>query len=264
MPQLALIVFTAFLVEAAAGFGSMVIALTVGALFFTVEDLLLWLVPVNLVLSLYLVARSWKSIRWPFLLKGVAPLMGLGLLLGTLVATQAANATWLKPAFGLFTIAVAIWQLTSALKPATSEASPLPFPARAAALLGAGAIHGIFATGGPLAVFVTARELPNKTEFRATLSMLWVAMNAALLSAWALSGKFTQGSLKTSALMLLPLAAGIAVGDWLHHRLDERRFRITVAAMLLIAGAVLTANSLSLRTRGEGRGEGPTEAQPTK
>jgi uncharacterized membrane protein YfcA len=237
---LALIVFTAFLVEAAAGFGSMVIALTIGALFFAVDDLLLWLVPVNLVLSVYLVARGWRSIRWRFLLTGVAPLMGAGLVAGTLVASQAANATWLKPAFGMFTIAVAVWQLTTTLKPATSAASPLPFPARAAALLGAGAIHGIFATGGPLAVFVTARELPNKTEFRATLSMLWVAMNVALLGAWAVAGKFTTGSLKTSALMLLPLAGGIAVGDWLHHRLDERRFRITVATMLLIAGTVLT------------------------
>ena len=50
-PQTALlagIVAVAFLVEAAAGFGSMVVALTVGALFFPMPSLLGWLVPVNL------------------------------------------------------------------------------------------------------------------------------------------------------------------------------------------------------------------------
>lgn len=258
MYLLATIVFVAFLVEAAAGFGSMVIALTVGALFFKVETLLLALVPVNLTLSLWLVARGAKSIQWKFLLKQVLPLMGIGLVAGTLVATQASNATWLKPVFGLFTIAVASWQLTSTLKPSLTE-NPLPFPARVAALLGAGTIHGIFATGGPLAVFVTTRELPNKTQFRATLSMLWVVMNAVLLATWGVAGKLTTQSLTTSAWMLIPLAAGIAVGEWVHHRLDERRFRITVAALLLVAGAVLTVNSLSPRG-GEGQGEGPEKA----
>ncbi len=108
---LALIVFASFLVEAAAGFGSMVVALTLGALWFSVNELLAWLVPVNLVLSAYLVARDWRSIRWRFLATRMVPLMALGLGLGTLVATQAAQTSWLKPTFGAFVMAVAAWQL---------------------------------------------------------------------------------------------------------------------------------------------------------
>ncbi|MGV3625719.1 MAG: hypothetical protein ACO1OB_33215, partial [Archangium sp.] len=107
---LAGIVFVAFLIEAAAGFGSMVVALTLGALWFDVNQLLAWLVPVNFVLSCYLVAVGWKHIAWKFLMTRMVPLMALGLALGTLVATRAAAAAWLKPAFGLFVVAVAIWQ----------------------------------------------------------------------------------------------------------------------------------------------------------
>jgi uncharacterized membrane protein YfcA len=170
--------------------------------------------------------------------------MGLGLIGGSLIATQAATAWWLKPLFGLFVIAVAIWQLRATLAPSTTS-TPLPLAARVTALLTAGVIHGIFATGGPLAVFVTARELPEKSEFRATLSMLWAALNAALLVKWVFDGTLTSSSLTTSAWMLLPLLAGIGVGEFIHHRLDERRFRIAVAILLLAAGTVLTLKSVA-------------------
>ena len=232
---LALIVFFSFLVEAATGFGSMIVALTFGAMFFDVNQLLGWLVPVNLVLSAYLVARSLKVIRWHFLGTRMVPLMAIGLLAGTLIAARAAQQPWLKPAFGLFVMAVAVWQL----RQSTELAKPLPAPARTIALLGAGLIHGIFATGGPLAVFVSARELPEKAAFRGTLSALWLVLNALVMPRLVLEGQVTAGTLETSALMLLPLGLGIGAGELIHHRLDEARFRVIVAVMLLIAGAVL-------------------------
>ena len=242
MVILALIVFASFLVEAATGFGSMVIALTLGALFHPVNQLLGWLVPVNMVLSTYLVVRGMRFVKWDFLLKRMLPLMTIGLIVGTLAATGAAQTTWLKPAFGLFVLAVAAWQLRSALKP-TEPIAPLPAPARIAALFGAGIIHGIFATGGPLAVFVSARELPDKAAFRATLSMLWLVLNALVMPRLVIDGDVTVETLETSALMLIPLGLGIGAGEFIHHRLDESRFRIIVAVMLMIAGAVLVAQT---------------------
>lgn len=236
---LAGIVFVAFLIEAAAGFGSMVVALTLGALWFDVNTLLAWLVPVNFVLSCYLVAVGWKHIDWKFLFTRMVPLMALGLAVGTLVATRAAATAWLKPTFGLFVVAVAIWQLR-----ARAETKALPAPVRVVALVGAGVIHGIFATGGPLAVFVSARELPEKARFRATLSMLWVVLNALVLPRLALDGQLNEASLTVSVYMLAPLALGIAAGEWIHHHLEEARFRVVVACLLLVAGLVLAAQSL--------------------
>lgn len=233
---LAGIVAVAFLVEAAAGFGSMVVALTAGALLFPIPSLLGWLVPVNLVLSFYLVARGWKHVDRKFLATTV-PLMLLGLFAGMAIA-RATDTAWLKPVFAVFVIAVALQQLFLA------EPKPLPRGVAPAALLGAGVIHGVFATGGPLAVFVAARTLRDKSAFRASLSVVWVVLNLLVVPRLWLEGTVTAQTLQVSALMLAPLVVGILLGEWIHHRLDETRFRRVVAVLLMAAGGTLLVTSL--------------------
>jgi uncharacterized membrane protein YfcA len=237
------LVLVSFLVEAVAGFGSMVVALTVGALFAPVDALLGVLVPVNLVLSLYLVGRGWRHVDWRFLWRRVVPLMTVGLAVGTAL-TAVVDARGLEPAFGGFVVAVALWQLKQAL---STQATPAPLPevGRVAGLLGAGVIHGVFATGGPLAVFVSARELRDKHAFRATLSALWVVMNALVVPRLVQRGATTGETLVRSASLLVPLAVGTLVGERLHAVLDERRFRVAVAGLLVVAGVVLVVGARS-------------------
>ena len=236
------VVFVAFLVEAATGFGSVLVALTVGALWFPVTTLLGWLVPVNLVLSTYLVTRGWRSLDRVFLLRRALPLMIAGLAVGTVV-TQVVDASALKPVFAGFVVAVALWQVRVAMVGAQTR--PLAAPVRVAALFGAGLVHGMFATGGPLAVLVAARELTDKAAFRATLSAVWVVLNLLVLPRLAHDGAVSLSTLRVSAVMLVPLALGIAAGEWAHHLLDERRFRVVVGALLVAGGAVLLVSSLS-------------------
>jgi uncharacterized membrane protein YfcA len=181
---LAAIVTVAFFVEAAAGFGSIVVALTIGALFFPMPSLLGWLVPVNLVLSGYLVARGVKRLDWKFLLSSVVPLMTVGLVAGMWLA-RATDTAWLKPVFAVFVVAVAAHQLASTTAPV-----PLSRPVASAVLLAAGVVHGVFATGGPLTVFVASRTLPDKTAFRATLAVVWVVLNLLLLPRLWLGPRF--------------------------------------------------------------------------
>lgn len=246
---LSLLVLVSFFVEAAAGFGSMVVALTVGAQFMPVDALLGVLVPVNLVLSVYLVLRGRAHVDWRFLGRRVVPLMALGLVGGTLL-TRLVDAAVAKPAFGVFVVVVAAWQLKQALG-AGAALRPLPEVARVSGLVGAGVIHGVFATGGPLAVFVSARELPDKHAFRATLSALWVVMNALVMPRLVRDGVVTGATLTTSALLLVPLGLGIVLGERAHAALDERRFRVVVAALLLVAGLGLLGGSLHALLRGE-------------
>lgn len=235
---LAAIVTLAFLVEAAAGFGSMVIALTLGALFFPMPSLLGWLVPVNLVLSGYLLVVGRKHLDWKFLFSSVVPLMTAGLLVGIALA-RTTNTEWMKPVFALFVVAVAVQQLLS-----SSALKPLSRPVASLALFAGGIIHGVFATGGPLAVFVASRTLRDKSAFRATLAAVWVVLNVLLLPRLWLDGSLSAATLPLSALMLLPLAGGIFAGEWVHHRLDEARFRRVVAVLLLGAGGTLLVTSL--------------------
>ena len=36
---------------------------------------------------------------------------------------------------------------------------------------------------------------------------------------------------------------GVLVGEWLHHRVDERRFRLTMYSLLLLASIALMARA---------------------
>src|SRR5690625_5829455 len=79
---LVLFVLLAYTVEAATGFGSIVIALSLGALVLPIDALLPVLVPLNLSMSGYLALRYRGHIHWPLLLRQVLPLMAVGTGLG--------------------------------------------------------------------------------------------------------------------------------------------------------------------------------------
>ncbi len=235
------LVVVSFFVEAAAGFGSMVVALALGAMVLPVDALLGVLVPVNLVLSCLLVARDWEAVSWSFLVRRALPLLTLGALMGAALAGQL-DVALARPVLGVFVVVVACLQLGQALMPG-SGARPLSPIARVLGLLGAGVAHGVFASGGPLVVFVAARELADKRAFRATLSALWVVLNALVLPRLISGGSLAFSTLSTSAVLLGPLALGSALGQWAHSRLDERRFRLAVASVLGLAGVLLVFGS---------------------
>lgn len=232
---LALVVFAGFLVETAAGFGAMVVALALGALTFSIDALLGLLVPVNLALSSVLLLRGAKQLEARWLLVRVLPFMAVGLGAG-LVLVRSTETAWLKPALGVFVVAVAASQLLTLRAAVKAPLSPW---VSGAVLLAAGVVHGVFATGGPLAVVVASRALPDKAAFRATLAGLWVALNLMLLPQLWAKGLMTVGTLKTSAVMLLPLALGLVAGEWVHARLEGPSFRALIACVLLAAGLTL-------------------------
>ncbi len=232
---LAGVVALAFLVEAAAGFGSMVVALTIGALFFPIPSLLGWIVPVNLVLSFAILVRNREHVQRKYLWSAVVPSMTVGLL-GGIALARSTDTAWMKPVFALFVVAVAAHQLLS-----RAAQKPLPRVLASVLLVIAGIIHGVFATGGPLAVFVSSRALPEKSAFRATLAALWVVLNLLLLPRLWLDGSL---DVAVSFLLLAPLGVGALAGNWIHHRLDEARFRRVVAVLLLGAGSTLLYTSL--------------------
>ena len=239
---LALIVCAAFTVESALGFGATVITVSLGARVLPVRDLLAAFVPLNVALSLWLAARHRRAIDWRLLGRRVLPLMLLGMPLGMLLVRHLAeHAT--RRVLGALVVALAVAQLARLRRPEAEAPAAAPGPAAAALLAAAGVVHGMFGSGGPLAVYVIGRALPDKSRFRATLSALWLALNAVLVGGYAVDGAITAASLRTTAAMLPALGLGIAAGEWLHGRVPERAFRVGVYAVLLVVGAALLARS---------------------
>jgi len=101
----------------------------------------------------------------------------------------------------------------------------------------------VHAGGPPLHVYLLSQRM-DKTTFQATTVLFFFALNWLKLGPYAWLGQLDGSNLATS-LVLLPLApAGIWLGAWLHHRIDERIFFRVVYASLIALGAKLVWDGL--------------------
>lgn len=237
------IVFAAFVTEATVGFGSTILTVTLGGHLREVEGLLAVFVPLNVLLSALLLARSARLVEGGLLARVVLPPVGAGMLLGMLMFRQQ-GALLVQLGFGLFVVSLALIELGRTLMAAAGAPSaPLSRPAELGMLALGGLIHGLFGSGGPVIVYVLSRRLTDRSAMRATLSALWLGLNVVLVANYAAMGRLTASSLRETALLLPALGLGLAVGNRLHHRLPERPFRLLVYVVLLLAGG-----SLAVRT----------------
>jgi uncharacterized membrane protein YfcA len=233
-----------FLVEAVAGFGGTVIALSLGARWFPIEQLLAWFLPLNLALSTTLAVRHRAHIDRALLVRRVLPAMLLGLAAGTALS-QVLPPERGAAVFAAIVVAVAVLELVRLrTRTATATAAPprpLPRPLALAVLGVAGVVHGLFATGGPLAVAVINRGTATKAALRATLAVLWLTLNVIVTARLVADGALDGRTLETSAVLVVALVVGLAAGERIHRRVPERPFRYLVAALLGVTGALLLA-----------------------
>lgn len=237
LPLLAVVCF-AFAVESALGFGSTVVTVGLASLWLPLDGILPVFVPVNLLLSGYLVLRYRQHVSWRFMGTRVMPFMALGLPIG-FVAFAYLAGNGLKLGLGLFIVVLSVIELRRlAVQTLEPQAALHPFAERLA-LVGGGIAHGAFASGGPLAVWVSGRVLLEKASFRASLSLLWLALNLALVAGYVLNGQIDAITLRTSAMLVPSLAVGLVVGEWAHSRIPLKAFRVGIFALLLVVGALL-------------------------
>lgn len=231
---LAAIVAGAFAVEATTGFGATILIVTLGAHLFPIAALLPVIVPLGLLLSLSIAWRGRASVDRAFVARRILPLMAIGLGIGLAIFEQASN-DGLRRAFGWFVVAVAASELWR-MRRQTGAVQPLSAGATRAALLGAGVIHGLFSSGGPLLVYALGRQPIEKSVFRATLSTVFVVLATALTTAYTIQGRVGRETLAATGALVPVLAVASAAGEWAHRRIDEAHFRVLVYGLLVVAG----------------------------
>jgi len=212
-----------------------VIALALGVHLFSVKELLPVFVPLGLVVSTWLALRGRAHVDRRLLLARILPWMGLGLVFG-LVVFERASHELLRRVFGGFVVVLAGLEL-SRIARARENDPAIPPHGATAALLGAGVMHGMFSTGGPLLVWALGRSLAEKRAFRATLACVWLVLGGTLTASYAANDRLDGHTLRATAALVPVLGLALAAGEWAHQRLDERRFRVAVYALLLAAGA---------------------------
>jgi len=234
---LALIIIAAHLVETVTGFGATVIALALAVHLVPLPTLVVTLVILAWVQSAYLIARGYRHIDFAMLFKRVLPICGVGLAVGAYLFSVL-DVPLLKKVLGGFVVAVAAVELWRLRRDQQTPGRLRPLIG-ASLLAGGGIIHGMFASGGPLIVYHASREIPDKQVFRVTLSMLWILLNSALLISYGISGRIDVASAALAGKLLLAVAMGVVLGELIHRRVNERRFRVVVQGVLLFTGAVL-------------------------
>ncbi|WJG10284.1 sulfite exporter TauE/SafE family protein [Aliiglaciecola sp. LCG003] len=230
-------VFVAFTIEAMTGFGSIVIALSIGALVMDIPVLVQWLVPLNILMTAPLVWRLRNHIARNFLLTQILPFMALGTLIGVLLTGQLPELY----GKGLFALLIC-WFAGRSL--AQMQAANHGSILRKILIFSAGITHGLFASGGPLLVYASAKSGLDKTQFRATLLSVWLSLNGALTIWFAASGTLQQHA--SHILMLVPVVlVGALLGNFLHHKVSQQQFTRIVFSVLLLVGVLLLLKTAS-------------------
>lgn len=236
---LLLFIFLGFTTQTVAGFGAMVIALTLGLQFVPRTELLLLLVPVSVLQSTAIVLRHYKDVDWRLLLQTIMPIMALGAAFGVAIAERIEGPA-LKRAFGVMVMIFAARELGRLRPSANGEASPpLAKSLGGIGILGAGVTHGIYACGGPLLVYVVGRLGLAKGAFRATMTCVFLLLNIGLTTWFCVDGQLTPAHAPRIAATIPVLVVCLLLGEWVHDRVDERRFKIGVYTLLFLAGSTL-------------------------
>jgi uncharacterized membrane protein YfcA len=110
--------------------------------------------------------------------------------------------------------------------------------------LAAGVIGGMSTLFGPvLSVYVIGLHL-SREMFIKSISLLYVAAAGFLLLGGAANGSTGPGPLLLSLLAMLPVYAGMLIGQRIRHRIDPRLFRLLVLGVVWLTGANMIRTGL--------------------
>jgi len=232
-----LVIFLAYIIKGLSGFGSGLIAIPLLAFIFPIT----FIVPVlgllnysgTLMQSFHLRKQVvWKDILplIPFTLSGIA--IAIWLLVNV-------DEEILVRVLGSFVLCYSIYSL-------------LPLPdfkgGRKWAVFGGGLggmVGALFGTGGPFyVVYLKMRQL-NKTQFRASIAMIFFFDGGVRIIGYALNGFYTSQVL-WMLLMLFPvLFIGMYVGHHLHVKFDQKKFNQVISVLLMVSGLMLLYKSMT-------------------
>src|SRR5215213_7900485 len=99
---LGVIALSAFATEGAIGFGGTVLAASIGAQVVDLDVLLPAFVPLNILMSSWLLGRGLRAVAWRMLLVDIVPAVAIGAAVGLALPF----ASWIAFAFGVFVVAL--------------------------------------------------------------------------------------------------------------------------------------------------------------
>lgn len=233
---LGVVILLAHFLEGITGFGCTIMAMPFAILLVGLDVGRPVLTIDALILCFFVAVISYKTINWR-VLGHIIVFMGIGLPIGILLYSYLPGPA-LKGILAIFMILVSIRGLLLSY-----NRMPVDFKFGNKTLnvflfLG-GIIHGAFTSGGPLVIIYGMEKLKDKTEFRGTLCAMWAIMNGVLVAQQFFSHQLTLKVTNTTLLTLPFLIAGLILGNWAHHKIQNAFFTKLVYAVLLVSSVFM-------------------------
>lgn len=229
------IVAFAYTINATIGFGAPLVAVSIGAAFIPVDQLIPILIPLSVILPTVIAVRHRKLVSLALLTRQILPVMGAGMVTGLFIYPLLKGFN-LKAILGGFVLLLSIKELLFLCLPGLTEKAVISRTALNIWQFAAGIVHGVYTTGGPLLVYSVSRLKLDKGVFRSTLSAVWGILNLTLMITFFLNGRITQDSLAVTAPLIFVLPVGIFVGERLHRHASPKVFKTLVYCLLICAG----------------------------
>lgn len=185
----------------------------------------------GLCMTIFMAIRERKQIQWSQIRKICLWLLS-GIVIGFLFQTYL-SSVWLRRGYGVM---ILICVSAMILQRRKQQTDPFPQWLNILLLVGAGIMHSIFASGGPLLVLYMMAQLHNKTQFRATMSAVWVATNIMLGVQHWLAGYYTPVFWLRCAILLPAVALGTLLGYCLYPKVSAEAFFRLACVLLIFAG----------------------------
>ncbi len=192
----------------------------------------------GLLSGIYVFLGNRKSVNWKEL-KKIVLIMTAGIIGGIFIKDFFASQRQLLEIFlGIFVIYLGIKGLFFKKKVVEQEQKPNLLKANGL-LIFAGIVHGIFVSGGTFLVGYLSKIIKDKTEFRATISTVWIFLNSMLLFDDIRLGLFDLELIKWQLISIPFLFIGMKLGTILYHKMSQELFMKITYVLLIISGITL-------------------------
>ena len=228
------VVFAAYALRGATGFGAGVVAIPLLALVMPLNVVIPVITTLGIVASLGQSLQEFRYVDWRAL-RGLALPSAVGLALGLWLFASLDQALLLK-AFAAFIIVYGLWSLLP-----RAPATQAPPRVLAAAVGGAGGLVATLFGGmaGPFyAIYLRALQL-DKRRFRASMSSVLLCLGLVRAGGYGGLGFYDRRAVAVLVLFAPVMVLAMLAGERWHARLDEAKFERVVALLLAGSGVAL-------------------------
>jgi uncharacterized protein len=225
-----IVIFLSNIIQALTGFAGSVLAMPFSLRIVGAEVAKPIITSVALLICAYLAIRYRKDINFKVFGKMLG-FVGAGFLAGFGLEFLPLNQSFLIRLYGLIVTMVALFFFVGETQKIT-----LPNWVLYLFLFFGGILQKLYVSGGPFVVIYAAYVLKDKASFRATLSLLWVPLNAFMIGEQIVGGLFSQQVGILLAISVVLISFSYLIAHLLYKKISVPAFMKLTYVLLFISG----------------------------